>query len=302
MNGSKQREDGEIANDEQSVDWEIPDPPSLPKARKPEQILSDLINIAASTGNEPEGLELVREQLYAPRVWLRLTDDYHVSFGGPILARGRMEGDDKYYGWNIHSTLVNVVQPAGVKLEKDKNLPGMVFDIGRLYLSENSYGISEDRTYQPTDYRVFLEWSTKAVWLFYEYYRFDSDDSVVRFEYQKDNTLARNTGKNFDSAKILDSVEEWRQGLRTENIRSIIQKNGFESSAYITPALTPSVEDPSKSSRNEPKFLSPFPENRRSKSKKKASASPDEPEPLFSSDRIWSPIGEGVQSTCQLVA
>lgn len=248
----------------------------------------------ASTGNdEPEGLELVREQLYAPRVWLPLTEDYHVSFGGPIMARGRMEGDDKIDSRGIHSTLVNVVKPATTKLKKPMKLPGVVFDIGRLYLSEKSHGISEGLTHQPTDYRVFLEWTTKAVWLFYEYYRFDSDDSVIKFEYQKNNTLARRIVKEFDSAKILDSVKEWRHGLRTEDIERKVRENGFRSSAYITPAF---VKDLNKSSRKKPEPLSSSLRKESSKSEKGAStsntisdkSSPDEPEPLSSLRRTES--------------
>ena len=209
------------------------------------------------------------------------------------MARGRMEGDDKIDSREIHSTLVNVVKPAGVKLKKHEHLPGVVFDIGRLYLSENSHGISKGLTHQPTDYRVFLEWTNKAIWLFYEYYRFDSDDSIIRFKYQKNNTLARKIGKDFDSAKILDSVEKWRHGLRAEDIKSIIQKNGFESSAYITPALVTSVKDPNKSSRNKPEPLSSSLRKTPSKLKKRVAASikspgkssQDEPEPLSSLHR-----------------
>ena len=238
----------------QSVDWEIPDPPPLPDAREPKDILRDIQNLTAIS-NEPEGLKLVREQLYAPRVWLPLAEDYQVSFGGPILVRRPML-EDKFDSREIHGTLMNIEMDAKRKLKERETLPGIVFDIGRLYLSEESRGISAGPEYQPTDYRVILEWTTKAVWLFYEYYRTDADDSVIEFKYQERNILARKIGKEFDSAKILNSVWEWGDGLRAEAIERNILENGFKSSAYIAPALVTFVEDLKSSRRDESEPLS----------------------------------------------
>lgn len=259
-----QRNDSpDIANDVESTGWEVTDPPPLPEAREPGEILNDLQKLDFTS--DPKVLELAREQLFAPRVMLPLARDYateyateyHVCFGGPRLVRGPIDMGENIDSQHIHptlSTLSRFKKRPSIK-SLFSPLPRVVFDIGRLYLKTHDVA-NEGPTYQPTNYRVVLDLKSGAIWLFYEYYDFDSDDLVEEIEFLMNEKLQLRVKKSFDSAKILNSVEEWNNSLTVKTIEDNIKKFGFMSHAYIAPAKSNTVGEQLKSSFKRSKWLS----------------------------------------------
>ena len=226
-------------DDAESIDWEIIDPPPLPKARKAEEILNALRKLDSTSHTEV--LELAQEQLYAPMVMLPLSRDYYVSFGGPRLGREPMdigEGKDKIDTRNIHRTLSTINQPRKPS-PKSKDLPTVIFDIGQLSLGTHA---GQEFTYQPTDYRVVLDMLSRSVWLIYGYYQFDLDDVARKVEFLENKTMKDRFGDNFDSAKLLSSVTEWKHGLEEKTISSNIKESGSMRMGCIAPVLVAEVQ------------------------------------------------------------
>ena len=236
--GPNQRDDHpDAATDTESV-WEIEDPPPLPKAREPQEILSDLKGLILIQ-DKFKGLELAREQLFAPPVMLRLAGDYFVKFGSPDLVRGPMDAGDKIDSMDIHPFLSNIRKDPTSTPGTQRELPSFVFDIGKLYLRDTS------SAYQPTDYRVVLDAATGSIWLFYEYYQIGLDDSTEKVQYLVKNPLEVKLHKRFDSARVLVSVEGWDDDLTVEETERSIRETGRMSFTgnYMTPATTHAVEE-----------------------------------------------------------
>ncbi|KAG8525579.1 uncharacterized protein KY384_009223 [Bacidia gigantensis] len=228
--------------------WKMTDLPPLPKARAPNEILNDL---KALVFTDDEGLKLLREQMFTPRVMLPLAGDFYVWFGGPDLARAPLELGDEIDSRDIHPSVSEIKRPTSIMswLKPNKRLPREVFDIGRLYLKTHD-ATNGGPAYQSIKYRVVLDMFTEAVWLFYEYHELDpEDDSIIKTDFLQSETLKIGGQKSFDSAMILNSIKDWNEDLTMEVIRENIKESGFMSHVYIAPALSRTVEEHSKSSR-----------------------------------------------------
>lgn len=238
-----QRDDGpNLAGDTKSAGWTVTDPPPLPKAREPKEILYDLRNLDFTSNAEVT--KLAREKLFAPQVMLRLTEDYYVCFGGPGLVRAPMKMEKNIHSRDIHPTLSAITKPDN---PAGRFLPSVVFDIGRLSLKTDD-AAPEGSTYQPTDYRVVLDIKSGGIWLFYEYYKLDPDDLVEKIEFSMNETMEKRVGKKFVSAKVLSSVKDWNDDLNVTAMETNMKESCNEVHAYIAPALSNYVEEQLKSS------------------------------------------------------
>jgi hypothetical protein len=224
-----------------SAGWTVTDPPSLPKARESEEILKDLRDL--DVDNNAEVTKLAREQLFAPQVMLRLAGDYYVCFGGPGLEREPMKLKTKTKkridSRDIHPTLSRIKKPNNPT--SPRRLPRVVFDIGRLSLKTDD-AAREGSVYEQTDYRVVLDMKSRGIWLFYEYYKLNPDDLVEKIEFSMNKTLRRRVGKEFDSAKVLNSITDWNNDLSVTTVEKIMKESCGEVHAYITPALSINVK------------------------------------------------------------
>lgn len=255
----------DITDDAESVDWGVFNPPPLPNPRDPKEIINDLKKLVAT--DHGKCLELAREQIYAPQVMLSLAGDFAICFGGPGVIRepislgqkteGKLDSrdihptlssiarrkDGKYFG--KHSSLHFVGKHSGTH----SSLPSVVLDIGRLHLRIVSHDNAKDAPmYQATDYRAVMDVISRAVWLFYEYYEIDEDESPVKVPFQK-NPLTKTIGKHFDAAIALPSIEKWDDQLSAQVVKANIRKSCFMSHASIAPAVSRHVENQLEASR-----------------------------------------------------
>jgi len=217
--------------------------PPLPKARAADNILSELRNVHLTSDEDFKSLS--REQLFAPVVMLPLAGDYYVGFGGPRPAREPMDfstGKIKIDSRDIHPTLSGIKKPKGFLRSFVSDVPKVVFDIGGLFIKSHATTPDGD-AYQPTYYRVVLDVNTGAIWLFYEYYQFDPDFKEEKVEFCMNETLKERVNRTFDTAKILDSIKEWRVGLNSTTVERNMRKSGAMARAYLTAALSANVEE-----------------------------------------------------------
>ena len=229
----------DIADGAESSGWTVTDPTPLPEAREPEEVLDDLRALPFTSDPKPRAMELAQEQLFAPQLMLPLVGDYHVCFGGPRLARGPMDMAGKIDSLEVDPVLAGVKKSQCIK-RRSKHIPSVVFDIGQLYL--DTHNVANDPSRQPTDYRVVLDMKSGAIWLLYEYYKFDLDGREERIKFSMNKTMKAGAEKSFDLAQVLSSVREWTNSLTIETITHNIKKSCCMSHAYITPVLSSFVE------------------------------------------------------------
>lgn len=270
-----------IADDVELADWGVTDVPPQPKSREPKEIVDDLKNLDAT--DSEKCLKLAREQVHAPRVMLPLTSEFAISFGGFRLFRKPMSLGQKSKGRldsrDIHPTLSNITKLKGGKhvgelsslpfigkhFGMPSSLPSIVFDIGRLHLrisdgdrakhtpfyEGTDYRAFMAPMYEPTDYRAVMDVISRAVWLFYEYFRDDQYGSSEQIPFRK-NSLTKKIGKKrFDSAIALQSIENWDDQLTVEVIEENIKTSCSMSHACIAPAVSRHVEEILEASRKQ---------------------------------------------------
>lgn len=253
----------DIADDAESVDWGASDPPPPPKPREPKEIVGDLKKLVAT--DREKYFELAQEQIYTPPIMLSLAGDFAICFGGPGVVRepmslGSTEGlvDSR----EIHPALSSIAKFKDGKYSgkhsgkrsslpfiarKRSSLPSIVFDIGRLHQRISDRNAKYAPMYEMTDYRVFMDVISRAMWLFYEYYEGD-DDSPRKFSFQR-NPLTKTIGKKYDAAIALQSIENWDGQLTVEVVNRNIKNSCFMSHSCIAPALSRHVEDLLEASR-----------------------------------------------------
>ena len=266
------------ADDAEHEGWGLTDPPPLPSARKPEEILDDLKSLVAS--DSKKRFELVQEQTLAPPVMVPLAGKFAICYGGPSMVRGPMSPEGTLSGSidsrdtdptlskivrfsngdrsiQILQLLIQILQLRALG-RKYRSLPLVVFDIGRLYLKKPASKEKETFTYQPTDYRAVMDRDSKAVWLFYEYYEVDEDESTTKVPFRLNSPLAKYTGHEFDSAIVLRSIEQWDDELTDPIIKKTITESCFMSGVHLAPTLIGSVQDLVEASQKQrPQAISP---------------------------------------------
>lgn len=155
----------------------------------------------------------------------------------PLLGTGIIKIDSR----DIHPTLSRIKNLEGFLRSLVSDRLPKVFDIGGLFII--SHATTPDRdAYQPTYYRVVLDVNTGAIWLFYEYYQFDPDFQEEKVEFCMNETLEERVDRTFDTAKVLDSIKEWRDDLTPTTMERKTRTSGAMARAYLTAVLSDYVE------------------------------------------------------------
>jgi hypothetical protein len=127
---------------------------------------------------------------------------------------------------DIHPTLSGIKKPEGFLRSFVSDVPKVVFDIGGLFIKSHTTTPDGD-AYQPTYYRVVSDVNTGAI-----------DFKEEKVEFCMNETLKETVNRTFDTAKILDSIKEWRVGLNSTTMERNMRKSGAMARAYLTAALS----------------------------------------------------------------
>lgn len=166
--------------------------------------------------------ELTRLKLHAPSVMVPLAKNeelqYYICFGGREAARkpNSMAGIDA-------RDINDIYMATKSESPKDIMMPKFVFEIGRLFF-QTANDTKEATKYRPTDYRLVVNADNGAVWLFYEYYQFDFEETEREERFKMDPTLFSRLHREFDSTIVLDSVKKWDDLLTVEIIEESMSR------------------------------------------------------------------------------
>lgn len=175
--------------------------------------------------DEPSLEELTRLKLYAPSVMVPLAKNeeiqYYICFGGREAARKPISMD------GIDTRDINDIYMATEsKSSNNVMTPKYVFEIGRLFF-QTANNTEETTKYSPTDFRFVVNAENGVVWLFYEYYQFDYEETEREERFRMDPTLSSRLHQEFDSVIVLDSIKKWDEHLKVETIEESMNHNAF---------------------------------------------------------------------------
>ncbi|MCJ1461646.1 hypothetical protein MMC07_000243 [Pseudocyphellaria aurata] len=212
----------------------------VPKTRA-----DDILNRLKKLHLTSEDLKnLYPEKRRGPVVMLPLAGDYYVSFGLPRLAREPVDwgtGPTKIDTHDIHPFLSAIKRTEGSLRGLGSDVPKVVFDIGRLHIKLKATAPNGD-AYEPCYYRVLLDMVTRAIWLCYEYYQYDPDLQEEKVDFCMNEVLEERVDCAFDTAKILDSITEWTDGLKPATIEKNMRESGAMARAHLTAFLYAELE------------------------------------------------------------